>query len=294
MGLRSDPTYRQRRFGAELRRMRERARLSSTDAAALLGMRQPQLSSIEAGKTNVSAERVWRLAQEEGVSTQTFVEALIDLGQRSGRGWWSEYRGVLSAAHLDLAELEDDSRRVVTYEPMFVPGIFQTPDYADVIHHRGYRRMAPEERAAAVRFRVRRGARLTGEQPPRIHAVIHEAALSASLGEPKVMRDQLLHLIELSRLPYVTIQVLPFDGPIAFGTGFVLIEPRVRELGTVVVSHIEKSLYLDDAEALAKYRDWFATLSGAALLPVDPEAPAEARAVKDSLGLLQRILYTLL
>ncbi|MFE7841635.1 helix-turn-helix domain-containing protein [Streptomyces sp. NPDC057474] len=294
MGLRVDPTYRQRRFGLELRRLRERAGLSSTEAAALLGMRQPQLSSVEVGKTGLASERVQRLAQAEGVSSQTCVQALIDLGQRSGKGWWSEYRKVLSSAHLDLAELEDGARSMVTYEPMFVPGILQTRDYAEAIHRGGYRPMTEEGQAAAVRFRVRRGALLTGERPPSLHAVIHEAALSVSLGEPKVMRDQLLHLIELARLPHVTIQVLPSDGPIPFGTGFVLLTPQVRELGTVVVSHIEKSLYLDDEEALSRYRDWFATLAGSALPAVDPDASPETCAAKGSLGLLQRILYPLL
>ncbi|WRZ48730.1 Scr1 family TA system antitoxin-like transcriptional regulator [Streptomyces sp. NBC_01314] len=294
MGLRVDPTYRQRRFGAELRRLRERARLSSTEAAALLGMRQPQLSSVEAGKTGLSVERVQQLARAEGVSSQTFVQALIDLGQQSGKGWWSDYRAVLSSAHLDLAELEDGARSVVTYEPMFVPGILQTRDYAEVIHRAGYRPMGDEGRAAAVRFRVRRGGLVTGERPPSLHAVVHEAALCMSLGEPKVMRDQLLYLIELARLPHVTIQILPSDGPIPFGTGFVLLTPQVRELGTVVVSHIEKSLYLDDAEALSRYRDWFATLAGSALPAVDPDAAPSARGAKGSLGLLQRILYPLL
>ncbi|PAZ11619.1 hypothetical protein CLM62_33940 [Streptomyces sp. SA15] len=74
----------------------------------------------------------------------------------------------------------------------------------------------------------------------------------------------------------------------------MLIEPQVRELGTVVVSHIEKSLYLDDAEALAKYEDWFTRLNEAALPAVDPAASPEAQAARDSLGLLQRILYPLL
>ncbi len=294
MGLRAEPTYRQRRFAAEVRRLRERARLSSTEAAALLGIRQPQLSSVEAGKTGLSAERVRRLGQAAGESSHTFVDALIDFGQRSGKGWWSEYRDVLGAAHLDVAELEDAARSVVTYEPMFVPGILQTQSYAEVIHRGPYRPMPPEQQDAAVRFRVRRGDLLTGERPPVLHAVLHEAALSMTLGASEVMRDQLLHLLELSRLPHVTIQILPFDGPIAFGTGFVLIEPEERELSTVLVSHIEKTLYLDDQETLAKYRNRFATLTGEALPAVDPEASPEAQAARNSLSLLRRILYPLL
>ncbi|MET9519520.1 helix-turn-helix transcriptional regulator [Streptomyces sp. NPDC002994] len=294
MGLRANPTYRQRRFGAELRRLREQADLSAQDAASLLGMRQPQLSSIESGRTGLSAERVQLLARTVGSISRTYVDALIDMGQRSGKGWWSEYRHVLGAAHLDLAELEDAAHVVSTYEPMFVPGLLQTREYAAAIHRGGYRQATEAEQLAAVDFRVQRQVVLTGERPPRTHAIIHEAALSGSLGEREVMRGQLLHLIEVSRLPHVTIQVLPFDGPVAFGTGFVMIEPQAPELSTVIVSHIEQSLYLDGADTMAKYRGWFASLAEVALPPVDAEASPQPHATKDSLGLIQRLLYPLL
>jgi hypothetical protein len=98
----------------------------------------------------------------------------------------------------------------------------------------------------------------------------------------------------MARLPHVTIQVLPFHGTIAFGTGFVMIEPAVAELSTVIVSHIEQSLYLDGADAVAKYADWFARLTEVALPPIDPSAVSEVHTVKDSLGLIQRLLYPLL
>ncbi len=108
------------------------------------------------------------------------------------------------------------------------------------------------------------------------------------------MRGQLLCLIEASRLPNVAIQILPFDGPLPFGTPFTLLDPAVPELGTVVVPHIEKSLRLGDSDSLFRYHTWFDSLSELALAPVDAEVQPEAHAMKDSLGLIQRILYPLL
>lgn len=294
MGLRVNPTYRQRRFGVELRRLRERGGLSSGEAAALLGMKQPQLSNVEAGKTGLSRDRVELLARTSGAISHTCVDALAELGQRTGKGWWSDYRQLLGAAHLDLAELEDAACLMRTYEPMFVPGLLQTRAYAEAIHRGGYRPASEEEREAQVEFRVRRQRVLTGERAPRLHAVVHEAALGASFDDREVMRGQLLHLIEMARLPHVTIQILPFHGTIAFGTGFVMIEPEAPELSTVIVSHIEQSLYLDGADTVAKYAEWFARLTEVALPPVDPSASPEAHTVKDSLGLIQRLLYPLL
>jgi len=294
MALRVNPTYRQRRFGEEVRRLRERAGLSSTEAAGLLGMKQPQLSNVEAGKTGLTTDRLQRLAELAGVRNNPLIEALNDMGRDPGKGWWSEYRGALPQVHLDFAELEAGAARLINYEPMFVPGLLQTHEYATAAHRGGYGGGTAEEREAVVHFRMRRQEVLNGEQPPRFHAIIHEAALHASFGDAKVMRGQLLRLIEVSRLPNVTIQVLPFDGPVAFGSSFMLVEPGVPELSTVIVPHVEQSLYLGDAGAVARYNEWFASLKGVALPAVDAAVPPERHAVKDSLGLIQRLLYPLL
>ncbi|MGP3926021.1 DUF397 domain-containing protein [Streptomyces sp. 8N616] len=138
---------------------------------------------------------------------------------------------------------------------------------------------------------MQRQSVLTGEQAPALHAIIHEAALHASFGSPEIMRDQLLRLIELSRLPNVTIQVLPFHGPVAFGSSFTLVEPNIRELSTVIVAHVEESLYLGDVDALARYNEWFDRMSELALPPVDATISPERHGVMDSLGLIQRLLW---
>ncbi|UQA97792.1 DUF5753 domain-containing protein [Streptomyces halobius] len=216
------------------------------------------------------------------------------MGQASGKGWWSDYRQTLTAAHLDLAGLESASIVLHTYEPMFIPGLLQTREYAAVIHRDGYVDLSPEWQRQAVEFRMQRQELLAGERPPRLHAIIHEAALRPSLGSREVMRGQLLKLIEVSRRPEVAIQILPLDGRVGFGTGFTQFHPQVRELSTTVVSHIERDLYLEDENSMAKYRDRFAKLEVVALPPVDVAASPEARKAKDSLGLIQRLLYPLL
>lgn len=294
MGLRSNPTYRQRRFGAEIRRLRERGGLSVLQASTLMGMKPPHLSNIEAGRTSLSPERLRTLAARVPDTDDTYVEALIDLGHDSGKGWWSEYRNRLPPSRMDLAELEAGARTIVSYEPMFVPGLLQTPAYATAIYRGGYTGAPVEEQDRDIEFRLRRRSVLTGERAPRFHAVIHEAALHASLGDRDVMRGQLLRLIEDSRLPNVTIQILPFDGPVAFGTPFVLTRPAVPELSTVVVAHIERSLYLGDTDSVTKYNTWFAGLAAVALPPLDATVPSDAHLAKDSLGLIQRLLYPLL
>ncbi|WP_432744074.1 helix-turn-helix transcriptional regulator [Streptomyces sp. JH002] len=295
MGLRANPGYRHRRFGAEVKKLRLRAGLSSGEAAALMAMKQSQLSGIESGRTGLSADRLRRLADAAGLKDQPFVDALIDLGNATGKGWWSEYRDRLRPAFLDFAELEASAETLLTYEPTFIPGLLQTPEYALASYRGGHAKVTREEAELGVEFKVQRQRILLGSDGPRLHAIIHEAALHMSFGVGReLMRGQLLHLIEASRSPRVTVQVLPFAGPVPFGSAFTLAAPRVRELSTVYVPHIEESLYLADAEALDRYHRLFGSLRMSALPPVDADVRPEAHTLKDSLGLIQALLYPLL
>ncbi|MBC9726941.1 DUF5753 domain-containing protein [Streptomyces sp. TRM68367] len=101
---------------------------------------------------------------------------------------------------LDLAELEDGSRELVCYEPMFIPGLLQTEEYATAGYRGGYTGASRVEQDREVEFRIRRQAVLTGENAPRLHAVIHEAALHMSFGDPEIRRGQLVRLLEAAEL----------------------------------------------------------------------------------------------
>jgi transcriptional regulator with XRE-family HTH domain len=294
MGLRSNPTYRQRRFGAEVRKLRELAQLSVAEAAGLMGMKPPHLSNVESGRTSLTTERLHVLVQASGIRNNPYVDALLEMGQDSGKGWWSQYRNELPQPYLDFAELEASAVTLINYEPMFVPGLLQTRSYAEAVHRGGYTRRSQEYHAAAIDFRIRRQAVLLGERPPRLHFIFHEAALHAAFGDRELMRDQMLRLIEVSRLPHVTVQVLPFEGQVPFGTAFVLVEPSVPELSTAVITQVDGSHYLADADSLSWYKRLFATLAEGALPRIDTEVMSDARTARDSLGLIQRLLYPLL
>ncbi|KOG91074.1 XRE family transcriptional regulator [Streptomyces varsoviensis] len=268
--------------------------MSVAEAAGRLGMKPPYLSNVESGRTGLSEERLRILMQDAGGTTKPFADALTELGRSSGKGWWSEYRERLRPSLMDVAELEAKATAIFNYEPMFVPGLLQTPEYATATARGGYARASHHEQDLDVEFRMRRQGVLEGDGAPRFHAVIHEAALHASIGGQGVMRGQLLRLVEASRMPNVTIQVLPFDGAVGFGTSFTMVEPVAPELSTVIVAHVERSLYLGDPESIARYTDWFARLREVALPSLDATVLPEAHVAKDSLGLIQRLLYPLL
>ncbi|MER5539698.1 helix-turn-helix domain-containing protein [Streptomyces mirabilis] len=293
MALRSSTTERQRRLGAELRKMREQAGYSVTEGGAFIGMGRAHLGHVEAGRTAIPADKLRALCHAYGCTREPLVEALVAMGEDSGRGWWTEYRRTFSQPILDLAELEAAADSLFSYESLFIPGILQTPEYTRSIFRSSERPHDDLERA--VQFRMERQQILRQAEPPSLHAVIHEAALHVRFGGVTVMRRQLLHLIRVAELPHVTIQVLPFtaEGLSAFSTPFLLADSHGSALETVLVENPAATLYVHEGEAVLKYRTRFDRLRTAALPPLDPAVPASTHESRDSLALLQHLLYNL-
>ncbi|MEU2735289.1 helix-turn-helix transcriptional regulator [Streptomyces sp. NPDC007095] len=293
MGLRTTISERQRRLGFELKQLREQAGLSAGEAAGRIGMGRAQLSQIETAKTTILTERLRELCHSYGCTDKTYVDALVTLSEATGKGWWSAYKGPMEAGALSLAELESSAVALRVHQSLFVPGLFQTAAYTQAIFNSP--KLGFENTEQALRFRMERQHILTRENPPAVHAVIHEAALHMRFGSPQMMREQLLRLIELARLPHVTIQVYPFSAQAhaALSGNFVHIVPGSSELSTVVLEQPTGARYLSERTQLRRYGEMFDRLVENALAPVDVSLAPEAHSVKDSLGLVQHLLYTL-
>lgn len=294
MALRTSPTERQRRLGAELRRLREQAGLTLNEAGALIDMGRVHLTHIEGGHTAIPTDRLRRLCGAYGCTSSTLTEALVTLSEDKGKGWWSAYKKNLPAAALDLAELESRATCLRSYESLFIPGLFQSEDYTRAIFRGSDVVSNPVDIDRAVEFRMRRQAALTAQDPPTVHAVIHEAALHMRFGGSAVTRKQLLRLVELAELPHVTIQVLPFtaDGVPMVNTPFNQIASHDGILETIQMDHASQSMFLHDPDSVAQYQRHFERLDSVALPPVDASPSAISHDVRDSLGLIQHILYS--
>ncbi|MGW7755953.1 helix-turn-helix domain-containing protein [Streptomyces violaceusniger] len=295
MALRTNPTERQRRLGAELRRLREQAGLTLHEAGALIDMGRVHLTHVEGGRTAIPSDRLRRLCEGYGCTSVPFVEALVSLAEDKGKGWWSGYKGRLVPSALDLAEFESHANELHSYESLFIPGLFQTEDYTASIFRADDEANTPDHVDTAVGFRMQRQAILQAESPPEIHAVIHEAALHMRFGGAKVMRKQLLRIIEVAALPHVRIQILPFaaEGVSTLSTPFFMLTSHGRALETVLLESPGQSSFLHDEPSITKYRRQFHRLSTAALPPVDVTVAPFAHDARDSLGLIQHVLYTL-
>ncbi|MGW2028900.1 helix-turn-helix domain-containing protein [Streptomyces sp. NPDC001811] len=252
----NSPTLRQRRLGAELRKLRERAGLTATGAAELLGVNQSRVSMIETGRTPISADRLRSMAHVYDCSDETLIDALAAMTGRRARGWWEEYREHLPAALVDLAELEHYATGLRVALALHIPALLQTTDHARALFQAVVPSMRQYEIEHRLTHRIKRQGILHREQPPRYAAIIHESALRMRFGGPDVRRGQLQHLLDMSELPHVSVRVIPFDTESYPSTGqsFDYVEGQVPQLDTVQLdTHHGGCGFLDGEAQLSKY-----------------------------------------
>lgn len=122
-------------------------------------------------------------------------------------------------------EVEAAATMLRNYQPTMVPGLLQTPDYAKFALEADAT-LTDAEIRAHLAARLERQKVVRGEHPPRLLAVIDEAALRRCVGARLVMQEQCEELLKACDLPNVTVQVVPEDtgfyvgmsGPLALAT----------------------------------------------------------------------------
>jgi hypothetical protein len=141
-----------------------------------------------------------------------------------------------------------------TFEPIIIPGLLQTEEYAAAATA-NTPRVRADHGERFVGFRMARTRRLTDpERPLRLHAVLTEGALRLAVGDLELRRAQLQHLLAMAELPTVTIQVVrPEDGlHTALNGQFVVLGfENVRSIGYVELH--DGAVYLQDPDQVQTY-----------------------------------------
>ncbi|GII86249.1 transcriptional regulator [Sphaerisporangium siamense] len=194
-----DPGSPRALFGAEMRRLREAAQLSQAAVAARLGCTQTQVSRLEAATRTPSksdAERLDRLFASAGGTH--FANLYRRITVRPGGPIW--FKGWTD-------EIEPNALVLRSWDPLLIPGLFQTESYARHIFAQEPQ-MAPERAEELVEARMRRRRVLDRATPPIVHVLIDAGVLRRKVGDPDVMREQLEYLLSASTIPHVSIQVV--------------------------------------------------------------------------------------
>ncbi|MEV5175146.1 helix-turn-helix transcriptional regulator [Streptomyces flaveolus] len=264
MPTRPAPTERQRRLGAELRRMRLAAGRTTEYAAGLLGLDRTKVSNMESGVRATSPQRVRILASNYDCADEAYVEALAAMADTGQKGWWQQFKGALPQGLLDVAELEWFATRLRSYQTVHIPGLLQLSEYARAVFAAALPPLPSSEVELRVVQRLRRQQVLDREEPAPVEyvAYVHEWALRMQFGGRRAMREQLLHICAVSERPNIEIRVLPVEAGAFPGAGHAVLYAHgaVPQLDTVQLDSAHGGEFTHSEAQLAKYRahmDWW-------------------------------------
>ncbi|PVE10263.1 DNA-binding protein [Streptomyces scopuliridis RB72] len=263
-----------RQLGGQLLAFREAAGLNQSRAAEVLSAQTAKVAKMERGWVPFRDPDIIALCKLYGVEDAEVVDGLLrlaklDRDRRKAKGWWS----ALDQGNLrEYIAMEDVALKVRLWQLSVIPGLFQTPEYTRAL---AVPEISPDEIdhiERVVDVRRRRQARLYGDHPLQVHAVIWEAALRQMIGGPRAMGQQLAHLRELTELPNVHIQLLPFRAGGYPGVGGPFNILSFADEGAVDVIHMDglgSTVWVEGEQESAAYAQLFGRLCAASLSPYD-------------------------
>ncbi|KOU40704.1 XRE family transcriptional regulator [Streptomyces sp. WM6378] len=254
-------------MGQELRRLRELKGMTAEEVAERLLVSQSKISRLENGRRSISQRDVRDLCGVYEVEDHRIVDSLMQMAKDSRQqGWWHAFGDIPYSVYIGL---ETDAASLRVYDPQVVPGLLQTPQYAEALIAGALPETAPTDVEKRVNVRLRRQERVrAAENPLRLWVVIDEAALRRRVGDKQLMIDQLEFLIERSQLPHVTVQVLPFSmgaHPGINGQYAILEFPDASDSSVVYIEGVTSDLYLEKANDVQKYSVMYEHLRAQAL-----------------------------
>ena len=251
------PTVRRMLVGARLRRLRTELGLTREEAAQAIRASEWKIHRLENGQVGFKDRDIIDLLALYQVTDPAEVADFLTLTREANTpGWWQHYGDVLPSWFRTYVDLEQAATLIRTYEGQFVPGLLQTDDYMRAVVRGAHLEESGEEVGRRVRLRMARQILLTRQGPPRLWAVVDEAALRRPVGGSEVMRGQLERLIEATKLPNVTLQILPFASgahPAMVGSFSVLRFPDEELPDIVYLEHLTSALYLNKPDEVDQY-----------------------------------------
>ncbi|WP_203982619.1 helix-turn-helix domain-containing protein [Sphaerisporangium rufum] len=228
-------------FARELRQAREAAGMSQAQlATAMAGYSPSFVAMVETARRTPRpdfARRCDDLLTTGGLLTRLTEDLVCRTMPPEWVGRW--------------LTIEAQATSLLSYEPLLVPGLLQTDEYAREVIAASGRDLDEDEQVQARRERRRV---LDRPDPPMLVAVLDEGLLHRPVGGPEVMREQIGHLLALTRRPRIVIQIVPA----AVGTYAGMAGPFVvATIGNREVAYVDGALcgsVVERAEDVATMR----------------------------------------
>ncbi|GAB2809593.1 helix-turn-helix domain-containing protein [Streptomyces daliensis] len=260
------------RLRTELREARLTAGLTQKSVAQHMEWSPSKLLRIEAGEVGVSTNDLRQLLALYRITESERVELLLEMARASRKMPFTEYRDIFDKEFLEFLAMESSATVSRSFQPLAVPGLLQTEEYAASI----MRTYTPERLASDMQRMVE--ARMIRQEvleqeDAEFFFILDESVVRRRVGGDGVMRAQLRRLAELAARPQISVMVYPFreGAHPASAHSFTLFEFTEEMPSLVYIENLSEAAISTTPGDAARYLDYFWDL--------------EARSVKDEAAL---------
>ncbi|MFF7647010.1 Scr1 family TA system antitoxin-like transcriptional regulator [Streptomyces canus] len=238
----NDPLLQRRRLRDRLRRLRENSGLTQLQVAEAMEWSPSKVIRIETGTVGVSVNDLRMLIAQYGVTDSMEINELITMARLAkGRPWWDRYMAAGSRAFLRPLAYESSASEIRNFEPLFIPELLRTEEYASELYRWTEGIDNVEERTDLT---LERQERLLRPGGPMMHFIFDEGAILREVAGPSAMRSQIRRLMDLEVHRNITIGVIPFEAGLSqkFATPYTLYQFADPE--------VEGVLYLESEDVI--------------------------------------------
>lgn len=260
-------SVRARRVAAELRRLREELGMSHQDVALRLGMPASRISGIETAAEGLPVADVEALLGLYRVPESERAELFDALRRCDEVDWWA--RQARPPRHWrSQIHLEASATRVCDFQLRLVPGMLRTDEYNSALLAGSFLPRTPAENANLATLQRARQALVTRQGGPELWAIVDEHAFRFGPDQAGMMRGQLQHIVAVTALPHVTLQVIPDSVGLHAGMhgGFTMTQFD-RDVDVVFAEQMLSAMYFESRSHVDTYRDILVSLRKDALSP---------------------------
>ena len=224
-----DPSFYRRKLRNMLRQTRETCGFTQGSVATEMSWSVSKLIRIESGSVTISVNDLRALLRYYSVTDDEQVNGLVEMARQARkRSWLGQYRDIASDAYLTLLGAEDTAVRSYNFEPVLIPGLLQTDEYAGEVLRtlRGPKIQSRLEGLLALR--IDRQNRIFSRTRPSLdmHFLLDESVVHRLVGSAELMRRQITHLLELNQRDNISIRIIPYSAGLyrSIRVAYVLLE----------------------------------------------------------------------
>ncbi|SDG33474.1 Helix-turn-helix [Lentzea fradiae] len=276
MKKRPGPTLRSRKLAKELQTAREALGMSVRTLAKEVGLVPGTISKIENARQAILVRHIKLFGRELGMSKSKIDQLVLIAADDETDDWMVEFRDDIPEWFGTYVDLEPEAEEIWTYASEIVDGLVQTPDYAEAIVLAFFPDLSTSQMRRIVQVRRARQAILDRPEPPHLRLVLNEAVVRRRVGDPRVMRDQLLHLRALAERPNITLTLLPFEAgahPAMKGSFTMLRFPEgFDDMDCVYLENENGSVWHERSHEIGRYAEVFERIVKISLSEADTVA----------------------